>query len=196
MERLRPPLLGLILAGGNSSRMGQDKALLPWNGVPLLAHVYQCAATVCSSVYVITPRIATYAPLLPQGCQFIPEQGVSQGPVSAFQEAIVFLDLEASTWILLLSCDLPNLTAAALQDWFQSLCLDNLFPSEPPLAYVPRNPEGWWEPLCGFYQVGQCRSSLDRFLTQGGRSFQHWLDQESVVALPLADPNILLNLNN
>jgi len=38
--------LGIILAGGHSSRMGQDKALLPVNGITLLQHttgiVRQC----------------------------------------------------------------------------------------------------------------------------------------------------------
>ncbi len=33
----QPPLLGVVLAGGRSSRMGEDKALLQWQGQSLLA---------------------------------------------------------------------------------------------------------------------------------------------------------------
>ena len=36
-------LVALILAGGKSSRMGQDKALIPWKNMPMLERVYQVA---------------------------------------------------------------------------------------------------------------------------------------------------------
>jgi len=34
-------VLGVIIAGGKSSRMGQEKALMAWQGKPLIAHVVE-----------------------------------------------------------------------------------------------------------------------------------------------------------
>lgn len=62
----------IILAGGKSSRMGKDKAMLPVDGVPLLVKVYQVAAACADSVYVVTPWQERYVELLP-ACKFIRE---------------------------------------------------------------------------------------------------------------------------
>ena len=41
MPSASPPLVGVILAGGGSTRMGQDKVLMPIAGKPMLAHVVE-----------------------------------------------------------------------------------------------------------------------------------------------------------
>lgn len=41
MTTPKPAWIGLVLAGGRSSRMGQDKARLRWHGAPLLGHMQQ-----------------------------------------------------------------------------------------------------------------------------------------------------------
>lgn len=174
----QPYLNILILAGGKSSRMGQDKALIPWDGVPLLQRVYRTATELNAPVWVMTPWSDRYREILPPECQWLPESQPLGGPLVALSKAFSQLSGE---WILLLGCDLPLLEADILRQWIDRL--DTL--PESVLAMVPQQNEGW-EPLCGFYRQ-TVHSELDRFLASGGRSFQNWLPNISVHPLSLGD---------
>ena len=85
--------------------------------------------------------------------------------------------------------DQSHMDEATLRDWASHL--DSLPPSV--MVYLPRI-QGRWEPLCGFYRVA-CGASWQTYLETGGRSFQGWLNQQSVAAIPNVDPAWLINLN-
>ncbi|MCU0526134.1 MAG: molybdenum cofactor guanylyltransferase [Elainella sp. Prado103] len=188
-----PSVHAIVLAGGLSSRMGQDKALLPFEGVPLLLRVCQVASRCTEQVCVVSAWSELYRSLFPDlefPIQWISEsllEGEPQGPMMGFIQGLKIIQ---SDWSLLLACDLPRLQAEVLQDWIAHL------PEAAPetVALLPRNPQGWWEPLCGFYRQ-QALSSLIDFSQRGGRSFQRWLDTQMVQELPLADPTMLVNCN-
>ena len=199
------PLTAIVLAGGRSSRMGQDKALLPIQGVPLLRLVCGIASALCDPVYVVTPWPERYQKLLPPNFQFIrevPLPGESTGDVTS-SASIVTLPLPPgplvgfaqglaqvqTDWVLLLACDLPRLRVEVLQDW--AAALDSV--EEEAIALLTHHAKGW-EPLCGFYRY-RCLPLLTEYINQGGRDFQRWLDQYSVQLLPLPDAQMLFNCN-
>jgi molybdenum cofactor guanylyltransferase len=185
--------LGAIaLAGGKSSRMGTDKALLEINGSPLLQKVCEIAQ-VCGAnpIYIITPWQERYQSIaLPQECHFIHESE-PQSPLTGFALGLsYFLNSGLKTdWILLLACDLPNLKSDVIKLWSQELI--NL-PSEA-IAYLPRNSKGW-EPMCGFYH-SSCAQSLETYIQTGQYSFQGWLSQCLVMEIPDVNPEMLFNCN-
>ncbi len=177
----------LVLAGGNSSRMGTDKALLHWQGIPLLERVCQAAAQSCSRVYVLTPWPQRYQLLLPEGCHILLESISGQGPLVALEQGLRQI---STTWLLLLACDLPLLNPTILQRWI------TLLPDEEVMAVVPHH-LGRWEPLCGFYHA-QSHPDLRSFLKQGGRSFQAWLSTLTTqkIALDATATAMLWNCNS
>ena len=184
-------LAALILAGGHSRRMGQDKALLEIDGVSLLRRIWDIAQTVSPQIWVMTPHRDRYATLLPETTQWIPETfppsgSPPAGPLVAFAQALVHVQAD---WVLLLACDLPALQVDVLQQWQQKL---PQVPAEA-IAYVPQR-SGCWEPLCGFYR-STCLSSLQAYLAGGGRSFQHWLDHQRVEAITDFSDEMLTNCN-
>ena len=176
------------MAGGQSQRMGQDKALLPWQGIPLLRRVGRVAADCSDRVYILTPWPDRYGHLCDPGWQFLLETVSGQGPLVALQQGLVQID---SDWVLLLACDLPRLQPAVLQQWRSQL---GDLPAEI-LAAVPYLDDRW-EPLCGFYHR-QCLKQLDPFIAAGGRSFQTWLTQIPVqpLFLSLERSQMLWNCN-
>lgn len=181
----------IILAGGQSTRMGQDKALIIVQGVPLLRQVCEVAMKCSSEVYVVTPWAERYQNVLPSNCRVIqevllPGQTQSHGPLVGFAQGLAQIETD---WVLLLACDLPQLQVEVLQSWATPL------KTVPPnaIAFLSRQSKGW-EPLCGFYRR-QCLPLLTQFINTGGRSFQHWLAQHPVQEMQVSDTEMFFNCN-
>lgn len=183
-------LAAIVLAGGQSSRMGCDKALIPIQGVPLLQRTCEVALACTPIVCVVTPWVERYQTVIPSRCRIVQEQLPSgetapPGPLVGFAQGLAEVE---TNWVLLLACDLPRLQPQTLRNW--SL---QLHQATQETAWLPRSEKGW-EPLCGFYRVN-CLSRLRAWIALGHRSFQSWLAQECVGELQVADRSLLFNCN-
>ncbi|MBD2326664.1 molybdenum cofactor guanylyltransferase [Alkalinema sp. FACHB-956] len=175
-------LSAIVLAGGQSRRMGQDKALLQIAGKPLLQQICDRAAQCCPAIYVVTAWPDRYRSFLPESCQFVVDRQ-SYGPLVGFAQGLAMVKTE---WVLLLACDMPQLDADQMQRWAQDL---PTLP-EPSIAYLARHPKGW-EPFGGFYRT-TVQADLATFIQQGGRSFQQWLEQKGLEQQSVTEiPNVI-----
>lgn len=177
----------IILAGGKSLRMGQDKALLAINGKTLLENTCEIAkACEASPILIVTPWTERYKSLkLLQECEFINES-FPKSPLSGFALGLSKLKTD---WVLLLACDLPKLRSDVIKVWSQKL---GALPPEA-IAYLPKQIKGW-EPLCGFYRCS-CLAKLEAYIKKGEYSFQGWLVQSVVIEIPEINSQILFNCN-
>lgn len=124
----------IILAGGESKRMGRDKAALPFNGETLLqsviASVQPLFAQTLVSVREKRPDVA-----LPQICDMQSDGGPLVGLISALEKV-------ATPWAFVVACDMP-FVAPALIAHLASL-------RENHQAVVPQI-NGQAQPLAAFY---------------------------------------------
>jgi len=96
----------IILTGGKSSRMGRPKALLPFAGEPLIAHVVRALKTIfAEAVVVAAPE--QELPTLP--AVLVHDDVAYQGPVSGIYHG---LTASAGEVCFVTSCDAPFLNLA------------------------------------------------------------------------------------
>ncbi|MBM4025102.1 MAG: molybdenum cofactor guanylyltransferase [Planctomycetes bacterium] len=83
---VRMPAAAILLAGGGSTRMGTDKALLPLDGKPMLGQIYEQVRPWFRRIVVSSNNAAAHgalgAPVLPDE---VPDQGPLRGIVSALK---------------------------------------------------------------------------------------------------------------
>jgi molybdopterin-guanine dinucleotide biosynthesis protein A len=128
---------GFILAGGESSRMGRDKALLEWDGEPLLLRAARLLGPLVGAPLVIAPP-ARYENL---GLRLVADDNPGLGPLGGIATA---LRISLHPWNLVIGCDLPYLTP----EWLAFLIERALASSAD--AALPVSAAGA-EPLCAMY---------------------------------------------
>jgi molybdopterin-guanine dinucleotide biosynthesis protein A len=106
----RRRMVGLILAGGQSSRMGEDKAGLVWQGRTLLAHARDLMRECGLENVRISGR-----PDLPDG---LADREIHAGPAHALCDAAEALAGEA-TELLIIPIDMPRLQMSDLAPLLQ-----------------------------------------------------------------------------
>jgi molybdopterin-guanine dinucleotide biosynthesis protein A len=132
---------GFVLAGGRSSRMGRDKALLEIGGQALLAGAVELLRSIALRVSIIGDR-ESYRNF---GVPTIPDSVPDSGPVSGLATALAH---SKSDWALVIGCDMPRITRQLLE----FLCERAQRASGETQAIVPESPLGL-EPLCAVYHI-------------------------------------------
>ncbi len=133
-----PDLCAVILAGGESIRMGSNKALLEVGGRFLIRRVLDSVRSLAGLIVVSANDSASYEFL---GLPVVADILKGHGPLAGLHA--VMTRFPAALY-LLLACDMPNLSEALLR---RLLVAADGFD-----AVVPRTPDGGKHPLCAVYR--------------------------------------------
>jgi molybdenum cofactor guanylyltransferase len=173
-----------IQAGGRSSRMGRDKALLPLSGKPLIEHVLQRVAGLGDEILITTNRPDDYAFL---GLRMV---GDRQPGAGALDGLLTALEAARGERVMLLACDMPFVSRPLLE---HMLSID----SDAEVVIPKRG--GRLQPLHAIY-AASCAASVRKALKAGEKrmisffpSVQTWIVEQEI--LDQYDPNGLSFFN-
>src|SRR5208282_3519749 len=153
---------GFVLAGGKSSRMGQDKALIRLEGRPLVLRAMEILRPFVDQITLLAPA-GRYENL---GLPVVADKWPDQGPLAAVCTGLLSSSAE---WNIFLACDLPLVSRQFIQLLVQRVRATR---SD---AVVPRTEDGW-QPLSAAYH-SRCRTVLARAFQDGGRSIVKVLEE-------------------
>jgi molybdopterin-guanine dinucleotide biosynthesis protein A len=184
-ETSAPPLYGLVLAGGRSSRMQRDKAALVYQGgeTQLDAAMKLLASRVDRAFVSVRGDQAGDATRAKY--QQIVDRGDVEGPIAGITTALAAHPDKA--W-LVLACDLPFLDAATLD---ALIAARN--PSRAATAFKSTH-DALPEPLCAIYEP-RARELLAAHVAAGGICPRKFLIRSPVWLLEQPNPRALDNIN-
>ncbi|WP_411348183.1 molybdenum cofactor guanylyltransferase [Paenibacillus sp. WLX2291] len=172
---------GIILAGGQSRRMGRDKALLDIGGQTVIervvAAVQPCVDQMCLASALDRQYDVLNIPLAQ-------DEFPGAGPLSGLYAGMNTLDAE---WYVLSACDLPfastNLLNLLLHEAYNS---EVQYDGTPTVQAVVPTYQQRTHPLYAVYHHS-VRASLATSLQQGQLKVMDWLGQHHVRKLSLED---------
>jgi molybdopterin-guanine dinucleotide biosynthesis protein A len=177
-------IYGLVLAGGRSRRMGQDKALLNVDGETQLSRAVKLLESMLDKVFVSTRADQQDEPERKK-FSLIVDRYHDLGPLAGILSA---MDSYPDAGWIILACDLPNVDASTIQN-----LLDRRSPRHPFTAYKSSY-DGLPEPLCAYYAPGSV-SVIRGFAEDGIICPRKIMISSDTQLLDQANPASLDNVN-
>ena len=170
---------GYVLVGGRSSRMGRDKARLPYRGGALaewVARAVELAAQ--SATFVGNPELGGIPDLYP-----------GEGPLGGILTALHHsLRETGADWNLIVACDMPEVSAAFLRKLVAAAEASGAD------ALLPVGPSGKLEPLCAVYHR-QALAPMELHFARGVRKVTAALKGVPTVCLSVPELALFQNVN-
>ncbi|WP_158976116.1 NTP transferase domain-containing protein [Cellulophaga sp. L1A9] len=178
-------LYGLVLSGGKSTRMGNDKSVIAYHGIPQREYIYKRLSEVCDETFMSIRK--DQADEISEDFQVITDEDTFKGPFNGILSAHEkYPDV---AW-LVLACDLPLIDVPSLKELITARDTTRLA-----TAFALReNPLP--EPLCAIWEAEGLKASVLYMNTQQGSCPRKFLIHNEVALVFPSDEKVLLNANS
>ncbi len=174
----------VVLAGGKASRMdGEDKGLIVFRELPLIAHVVNVVKPKVSQILISANRnIEEYANF---GKVIRDDLKGFQGPLAGISKA---LKVCSTPYLLVLPCDSPLVDASLIDSLIEKM--------EVSQADICVAHDGSIMHATFALMKTKLEKSLEEFLEEGGRKMALWYRQQSLERIDVSSHlEVLTNIN-
>ncbi|GAB3989290.1 hypothetical protein GCM10028807_13870 [Spirosoma daeguense] len=180
-----PKLNGLILTGGRSTRMGEDKSQLRYHDKPQREHLTELLRPYCNVVFWSVNTVQAAELTNSEQLRIVDTFDIA-GPLNGILSAFQY-DAEAAWFVV--ACDMPLLTVHSLDALVKGR-------NKTKLATVFYDSDGTLpEPLLGIYEPA-FGSILQQAVANGTVSPRQILQQNEIQLLTVPDVQELTNVND
>lgn len=167
----------IILAGGRSSRLGEDKGLIVLRGKCLVRHVFDRIAGIVDETIVVLrdeQQVERFRSILPDVEDLVRDSYLPNSPLAGM---ITGFSHATGKYSVVLPCDCPMVSPSLVEYLFErALGYD---------AVVPIWPSGFIEPLQSVYKVSSSFEHGRNILDSGKNDFRSLISVlESVMYVP------------
>jgi molybdopterin-guanine dinucleotide biosynthesis protein A len=179
--KLQQKMSAIILAGGKSARMKENKAFLPIQGIPLIQRIGQNLEHHFQEIIISAQSLELFD-FLPY--RVVTDEQPDQGPLMGILGG---LEASANPVNFLIACDIPEIDIPFLQEM---MAYTNQFE-----IVVPMSGEDKYEPLFAFYNKSLI-PRIKNLLNQHTRQVNKLFPLTQVKYIPLENTGWYYNLNS
>lgn len=177
-----PPLTVAIQAGGESRRMGQSKATVPFLGRPLLQRIVDLVAPIADEILITTNEQQNLGFLQEHAAagriRFAPDVYEQRGSLTGLVTALSYASHD---YVAVCACDMIFISCALFQDELAVLAAD------PALDLVLPHTGFGFEPFHGVYRRQRCRTGMIQAVEDGLSSIRSFVARMHALEFSLGD---------
>ncbi|HDZ04040.1 hypothetical protein LCGC14_0133030 [marine sediment metagenome] len=178
-------LYGLVLSGGKSTRMGEDKGLITYHNLPQREHLYHLLNKVCEQTFLSIRQDQERE--IPNSFNTIIDKDDFRGPYNGLLSA--HIAHPEAAW-LVLACDLPLMDKKALQELIAARNTGKIAS-----AFADAN-NPLPEPLCAIWEPEALKQSIAYLEAGNGSCPRKFLINADVNLVFPEYKEVLLNANS